>query len=1383
MRRQVVTGLLIGGLAVTGLGVPAAAGHSVVAPQAQAQAQAQAQTKGEEQAPPGSVARATADARRSGQPVEVTAQRGEFKDVHANPDGSLRETLHLNPVRVRRGGDWAAVDTTLKPAGAGRFAPVATGGDVSFSGGGDGPAVRLAEGSAELALTWPTPLPAPTLAGDTATYAEVIPGVDLRLTATARGFSKVFVVKSRSAARDPRVAKMAFGLTVKGADVKADKHGNVEVTGPDGKQLFAMRAPAAWDSSRPEPRRALGRVTLEPGRLMLTPDAGLLTDERTTFPVHIDPSFERGKTGWALVASNKPNQSYWGGHDGEPTVAKVGPCPLSFDPSCVDVGTAISYFQYNASPMVGKQLISAEFNIVGTYSPACVAKPVKAYGTTPVSSGTTWSNQPYGRSSSVLLGQHNAAFYNSGPDCRPRWLGFNALEAVRKGVRDHGGTVAIALVAGDTHEYAWKKFDASNPTLAITYNSEPTVPSALSVEGKGCKQSPNEPHVNPRIDNDPLKGPRGPRLTATGSDPDAGSVQVEFEWANYSGTRIGGATTVMKSSGSTFTTDVASAAAPDGAKLAVRARAKDSSLTSNWTSPWCHVVVDRTLPKMPAVTSTVYRECDGEDCQATGGVGRTGAFTLTAAAGDTDVAGYRYHLLAQAPTYIQADSAGRAVAQVTPADDMTNQLYVQAVDRAGNVSPPRIYLFFVGAGTPPVGHWRLDGHGDTTVYDTSSGRRHGTINNSAAGWWDGRHGRGLWMNGTLDASVTTSGTAPLDTSASFAVSAWARLDGLGDNPTVVSQDGNFASAMRLHATSAGQWAFTMYSEDSVTPTIHRVFSDRPARVGAWTHLVALYDAVAKKQTLYVDGRAAGSLTRPAAAWRGEGALALGRAKWVGGPFEPWRGIVDDVRVYDRLLTAREIADLANLPALPEAQFPLDDRLGATTVDVAARHHVATFGTGTSQVAGRVGAGAVDFDGGTGGALTTPGPVVRTDNSFTVAAWVKPDADSYNTTRTVVSQHGQFASGLNLQYRPDKGWSFMLFHEDELNAQRTIAATPASPGQSEWLHLVGVYDAAAQEIRLYKDGEPVAIEPYTLPSWHANGSMEIGRAKYNREFKDNWKGAIDNVQVWAGALTDDQIFAEFAEPTSVKETPYSGQLSRWWFGGRHVTTNMPVSAGHYFERGLGMLTPIGAEGTRTIYSCRINENDYYLSAEENCEGYTRLGALGGLYISVPADVPTVPVYRCVRTANRVHFHSNDPGCEGQTVEFLMGHALAYGNLVAAQRPSTPPDRVATVYELPGEYRADQKLGITPLLSGPGTVPLMRCRSGDDTFSSTDPACEGATVLGRSGNLWGPDSPPEGVTELGTVWRCRTDAGEVFEAANPDCDGGELVAFLGYTIVQF
>ncbi|MFH0178311.1 hypothetical protein ACIA6D_45230, partial [Streptomyces cacaoi] len=162
MRTTVVgalSGLLLGGLPVLPL-APAAAAPSQDASATSAATQASAQ------------------AAATGKPVEVVSERTEYSTTYANPDGA---TFNLKqsvvPVRVAQpGGAWATPDATLTRREDHRIAPKAAVAGVSFSGGGDGKdLVSITEDGHTLAVGWPGSLPAPTLDGDSAVYANVLP--------------------------------------------------------------------------------------------------------------------------------------------------------------------------------------------------------------------------------------------------------------------------------------------------------------------------------------------------------------------------------------------------------------------------------------------------------------------------------------------------------------------------------------------------------------------------------------------------------------------------------------------------------------------------------------------------------------------------------------------------------------------------------------------------------------------------------------------------------------------------------------------------------------------------------------------------------------------------------------------------------------------------------------------------------------------------------------------------------------------------------------------------------------------------------------------------------------------------------------------------------
>ncbi|MFC6932246.1 hypothetical protein ACFQHO_19180 [Actinomadura yumaensis] len=89
-------------------------------------------------------AQALAAARRTGQPVEVLARRGESREVFAMPGaaGQFMAREHLEPVRTIRDGTWMDIDTRLSRTGE-SISPKATITDMRFSAGGTAPMVSL----------------------------------------------------------------------------------------------------------------------------------------------------------------------------------------------------------------------------------------------------------------------------------------------------------------------------------------------------------------------------------------------------------------------------------------------------------------------------------------------------------------------------------------------------------------------------------------------------------------------------------------------------------------------------------------------------------------------------------------------------------------------------------------------------------------------------------------------------------------------------------------------------------------------------------------------------------------------------------------------------------------------------------------------------------------------------------------------------------------------------------------------------------------------------------------------------------------------------------------------------------------------------------------
>lgn len=182
--------------------------------------------------------------------VEVLADRTEYAQLFAEPTGQFTYESAVVPQRVHRAdGSWADVDLSLVAGIDGAIRPRASAADVRFSAGGSGPLATLVRDSKSLTLSWPLgDLPVPSISGDSATYSNVLPDVDLVVRATRDGFSDVLAVKTAAAAADPRIKEVTFDLGGT-AEVRRGRDGSLAALA-GGAVIASAAVPAMWDSAK-----------------------------------------------------------------------------------------------------------------------------------------------------------------------------------------------------------------------------------------------------------------------------------------------------------------------------------------------------------------------------------------------------------------------------------------------------------------------------------------------------------------------------------------------------------------------------------------------------------------------------------------------------------------------------------------------------------------------------------------------------------------------------------------------------------------------------------------------------------------------------------------------------------------------------------------------------------------------------------------------------------------------------------------------------------------------------------------------------------------------------------------------------------------------------
>ncbi|MFV2194835.1 DNRLRE domain-containing protein, partial [Nocardiopsis sp. LOL_012] len=417
--------------------------------------------------------------------MEITSLTDEKTRHFANPDGTLTAEISALPARVRTDQGWTDVDTTLVDTGDGLLRPRATNADLAFSAGGDAPMVTLGLGSNSVSLGWEGDLPAPELEGNQATYPDVLPDVDLVLTAGVEGFGQVLVVHTPEAAASPELAELELALDTAGVTMTADEHGNLRATGDEGGQsVFSAPAPTMWDSTGADQATATGEdpamaplttSQVEPleaavgvDTLSLVPDQQMLTDEATQYPVYIDPSITVHRPNWTFVEAAFPNTNYLN----EPDEPSVGVGRIEWD----RVYTRRAFFQFWVAGRTKQDTTTIHAATLRTevdWAYDCNSDShVQLHRTDRFDGSTTWNNQPTARDhldTQNVTGGWATCPASSGVE-------FDATDAYQWGADNDEEYIYLRLKERDeAGTTAWRRFDVTDdpPVLVVDYNNKP----------------------------------------------------------------------------------------------------------------------------------------------------------------------------------------------------------------------------------------------------------------------------------------------------------------------------------------------------------------------------------------------------------------------------------------------------------------------------------------------------------------------------------------------------------------------------------------------------------------------------------------------------------------------------------------------------------------------------------------------------------------------------------------------------------------------------------------------------------------------------------------------------------------------------------------------
>ncbi|WP_031065925.1 RICIN domain-containing protein [Streptomyces sp. NRRL WC-3742] len=710
---------------------------------------------------------ALAKAKSTGGSVVVDAMTTEVSRTTAEPNGRLTTTDSAQPVRAKQGGGWADIDATLRRNADGTLGPAVASTPVSFSGGGTGPMATVATADGrKLAVGAPFALPRPTLSVDTATYADVLPGVDLKLTALpVGGWRDVIVVRTPEAAANPALRTLRFPVTAQGLSVASDDKGAITVKDDKGALRFRSPAPLQWDSSRPAATTATpnaGKAVAAPAAedaaaqgapstaeapgdganvasigaratneaIELTPDPKALGSG--SGPWYLDPtlvavtSYSQGSV--EVQENHKDAKNF-----NTKSNLSTGYCGYhSSDPSqdCGKEGRQRAYFAIGVNPAIynvpgGAQVpptlytstLNAQVNVAS--SPGTPTSLGVFSAPTGINGDTNWNAQPCGTNGNLVMdgcswvgGQQ---ITGTGP------MSVDVTDMMKRAAAGQWGQWTIAIAPSDSE---WNKFFrhavANNPSITTSYDITPTVwwPHAGPAPGfadTGGTAECNSGGANPWDNPGWVGNNQNIYLNASSYSPAGQPLYTGFQmWddndPNYS---IGPNNGSWAGSYNNPAPSLAVGSLSDGHQYGWVARSTDSLLTSP-SSAMCFFRVDRTNPRV-SIGSTDFPPSGTPNPNPAKYAGDWGTFTLNAedpAPGPgLWASGVACIRVSPDPTPVVGFQCNRPDTVkpgqpygFQPRNWGTNTLYAWAMDIAGNYSQPAVYNFYVPwkPGTQPV---------------------------------------------------------------------------------------------------------------------------------------------------------------------------------------------------------------------------------------------------------------------------------------------------------------------------------------------------------------------------------------------------------------------------------------------------------------------------------------------------------------------------------------------------------------------------------------------------------------------------------------------------------------------------------------------------------
>ena len=458
-----------------------------------------------------------------------------------------------------------------------------------------------------------------------------------------------------------------------------------------------------------------------------------------------------------------------------------------------------------------------------------------------------------------------------------------------------------------------------------------------------------------------------------------------------------------------------------------------------------------------------------------------------------------------------------------------------------------------------VGYWKMDEASGNAV-DSSGNGNTGTWYGTGSHYPAGKFGNGGGFNGSSDyVDLGTPADLILGTS-DFTIAAWVKTNNAGIRTQIAGKNAYDYATEAGYGIGHRSGKWFMQASDGSTA---RLDSTTSVVTDSWVHVVGVRTST--NRYIYVNGELENSDELGGFNVDSSSKFLIGVRRHYD-LHNIFNGSIDEVRVYNRALTSREVKALYEYAPGPVGHWKMDETSwSGVSGEVKDSSGYANNGTrggnATTYSPGKYGKTGT-FDGADDYVQTPALDLVN----FTLSAWINPDTWTHG--RVIASD------GNNLLWATDESDGSQKFVITSGSTQYGWVQSNSSAPTNQWSYLAVTYNSLTGNYQFYfngvKDGSGNLIPGGGTVDDYSY--LRIGEGGYN------FNGLIDDVRIYSYARTQKQILEDMNAGRPASKSP----VAYWKFDQGYGTIAYD-STGSGIEATGGTITEVDGYRIHTFTS--------------------------------------------------------------------------------------------------------------------------------------------------------------------------------------------------------